>query len=65
MAPQSRAIADGFGARVALFYAGLFFVVGIHMPFFPVWLKAKGLDAEAIGLVIATPILEGLPQTTT
>jgi len=57
MAPQPRAIADGFGARVALFYAGLFFVVGIHMPFFPVWLKAKGLDAEAIGLVIATPIL--------
>ena len=57
MAPKPRAIADGFGARVALFYAGLFFVVGIHMPFFPVWLKAKGLDAEAIGFVIATPIL--------
>jgi MFS transporter, PPP family, 3-phenylpropionic acid transporter len=57
MAPQSRAIADGFGARLALFYAGLFVVAGIQMPFFPVWLKAKGLDAEAIGLVVATPIL--------
>jgi PPP family 3-phenylpropionic acid transporter len=57
MAPQSRAIADGFGARLALFYAGLFVVVGIQLPYFPVWLQAKGLDAEAIGLVVATPIL--------
>jgi len=57
MAPQSRAIVDGFGARLALFYAGLFVVVGIQLPFFPVWLKAKGLDAEAIGVVLATPIL--------
>jgi MFS transporter, PPP family, 3-phenylpropionic acid transporter len=57
MAPQSRAIADGFGARLALFYAGLFVVAGIQLPFFPVWLQAKGLDAQAIGLVVATPIL--------
>jgi MFS transporter, PPP family, 3-phenylpropionic acid transporter len=57
MAPQPRAIADGFGVRLALFYAGLFVVAGIAMPFFPVWLKAKGLDPQAIGLVIATPIL--------
>jgi MFS transporter, PPP family, 3-phenylpropionic acid transporter len=57
MASTSRAIADSFPLRLALFYAGLFVVVGIQMPFFPVWLKAKGLDAEAIGLVIATPIL--------
>jgi PPP family 3-phenylpropionic acid transporter len=57
MAPQTRAIADGFGVRLALFYAGLFVVAGIAMPFFPVWLKAKGLDPQAIGLVIATPIL--------
>src|SRR5262249_1617147 len=57
MAPQSRAIADGFGARLALFYAGLFVVFGIHLPFFPVWLKAKGVDAGAIGLVIAMALL--------
>jgi MFS transporter, PPP family, 3-phenylpropionic acid transporter len=57
MALHTRAIADGFGVRLALFYAGLFVVAGIAMPFFPVWLKAKGLDPEAIGLVVATPIL--------
>ncbi len=56
MTPNARAIADGFGARLGLFYAGLFVVVGIQMPFFPLWLNARGLDAQAIGVVIATPI---------
>ena len=56
MTPTARAIGDGFGARLGLFYAGLFVVVGIQMPFFPLWLAAKGLDAEAIGVVIAAPI---------
>src|SRR5207302_3253963 len=57
LAPQSRAMPDRFWARLALFYAGLFVVVGIQLPFFPVWLQAKGLDPEAIGLVVAAPIL--------
>jgi PPP family 3-phenylpropionic acid transporter len=56
MTPQARAIADGFGVRLALFYAGLFVGFGIQLPFFPLWLKAKGLDAEAIGLVLAAPM---------
>ena len=34
----------GFAPRVAAFYAAFFVMIGIHMPFFPVWLKAKGLD---------------------
>ncbi len=57
MTSQARAIADGFGVRLALFYAGLFVVAGIQLPFFPLWLKAKGLDAQAIGLVLATPMV--------
>ena len=58
MTAQFRAIGgDGFGVRLGLFYAGLFVVVGIQLPFFPVWLKAKGLDAAAIGLVLATPMV--------
>ena len=35
-----------------------FFVMGgIQLPFFPVWLKAKGLDPQMIGLVLAAPIV--------
>jgi PPP family 3-phenylpropionic acid transporter len=56
MTLKARAIADGFGVRLALFYAGLFVGFGIQLPFFPLWLKAKGLDAEAIGLILAAPM---------
>ena len=46
-----------FSSRLALFYATIFIAVGIHLPFFPVWLAAKGLDAGAIGLVLAAPMI--------
>ena len=47
----------GFAPRVAAFYAAFFVMIGIHMPFFPVWLKAKGLDPAGIGLVLAAPMV--------
>lgn len=50
-------VTDGFAARLALFYAGLFVVVGIQMPYFPVWLQAKGLDSGAIGIVLAVSVI--------
>lgn len=45
----------GFTIRLTALYAAFFIVAGIYMPFFPVWLKAKGLDAGTIGLVLALP----------
>src|SRR5262249_12760103 len=48
---------DGFALRLAAFYAGHFTALGIHMPFLPVWLAAKGLDADAIGLTLAAPLV--------
>ncbi len=47
----------GFAPRLAALYAALFVLSGIQLPFFPVWLKAKGLDAGMIGLVLAAPML--------
>jgi len=47
----------GFAPRLAALYAAYFVVVGIQLPFFPLWLKAKGLDAQAIGVVLAIPML--------
>src|SRR6266571_8229468 len=56
MAPIRRSnAADGFAPRLALYYAAVFAVLGIQMPFFPVWLEAKGLESGAIGLVLAVP----------
>ena len=46
-----------FSARLSALYAAFFIVSGISQPFLPVWLKAKGLDAATIGLVLAAPML--------
>ncbi|MEZ5791175.1 MAG: MFS transporter [Nitratireductor sp.] len=46
-----------FGARIALLYSALFFFVGIYLPFFPLWLSSRGLDATSISLVLAAPLV--------
>ncbi len=40
-------------ARLSGLYGGMFLVVGIMMPFWPVWLASRGLSASEIGMVIA------------
>lgn len=47
----------GFTPRLAALYAAIFTLGGIQLPFFPLWLKAKGLDAQAIGLLLALPMV--------
>jgi MFS transporter, PPP family, 3-phenylpropionic acid transporter len=44
-----------FATRLALFYGAMFGMVGTHLPFFPVWLKAVGIDASWIGIITAVP----------
>ncbi len=39
--------------RLAAFYGAVFAVVGVQVPFWPVWLEARGLSAGQIGWVIA------------
>src|SRR5437016_2723534 len=46
-----------FARRLALFYFGLFAVLGVQMPFLPLWFAAKGLDAGSVGVVLAIPLL--------
>lgn len=43
--------------RLSFLYAVLFFELGVNLPFFPLWLKAQSLDAEAIGILLAAPLL--------
>ena len=47
----------GFVTRLAALYAALFILPGIQMPFFPVWLRAKDVDAGLIGVVLAVPMV--------
>jgi PPP family 3-phenylpropionic acid transporter len=44
-----------FAVRLALFYSTSFAVIGTHLPFFPVWLKAVGIDPGWIGIINAVP----------
>ena len=57
MGVNDRHLKIGFAPRLAALYAAFFIVAGIQQPFFPVWLKAKGLDPGAIGIVLAMPML--------
>ncbi|WPZ34820.1 MFS transporter [Thalassobaculum sp. OXR-137] len=40
-------------ARLSLFYAAYFAVVGIMLPYWPAWLESRGLSPVAIGTVLA------------
>lgn len=40
--------------RLSALYGGIFFAIGIMMPFWPVWLQSRGLSATEIGLTIAS-----------
>src|SRR5215469_13484577 len=44
-----------FAAWLALVYGTGFGLVGTHLPFFPVWLRAVGVDAAWIGVITAVP----------
>jgi PPP family 3-phenylpropionic acid transporter len=46
-----------FAVGVGVFYATTLGIVGVYLPFFPVWLKAIGIDAAWIGIITALPSL--------
>jgi PPP family 3-phenylpropionic acid transporter len=41
---------------MAFFYAAVFAMIGIHVPFWPVWLAAKGLSPTDIGAIFAASL---------
>jgi PPP family 3-phenylpropionic acid transporter len=65
--PTPSAVKRRFAVGLAAFYAAAFAVSGTHLPFFPVWLKAIGVEASWIGLINALPAITRfttLPQIT-
>ena len=51
----SHAASRRFATRLALFYGAIFGLLGAYLPFFPVWLKAVGIEASWIGIITAVP----------
>jgi MFS transporter, PPP family, 3-phenylpropionic acid transporter len=53
----SRAASRQFARRLSFFYGATFGMLGSYLPFFPVWLKAVGIEASWIGIITAVPAL--------
>ncbi len=45
-----------FEARIALMFFALFAAFGVHLPYFPLWLEAKGFGASEIAVILAGPM---------
>src|SRR5690606_22861569 len=39
--------------RISLYYTAMFGMVGVYMPFMPVWLKSRGLEPAEIGILLS------------
>ena len=42
--------------RFSFYYAAIFLAVGIHLPFWPAWLKFRGLDETEISLLLSISV---------
>lgn len=42
----------GTAIRLSLFYVAFFGMIGVYMPFWPVWLVSRGLEPTEIGLLL-------------
>jgi PPP family 3-phenylpropionic acid transporter len=52
-----------YGQRVALYFAAMFVIYGVLIPFLPVWLDGRGLDANEVAIVTAIPFILRLAVT--
>ena len=55
--PGADLSSTAFAVRLALFYAAIFIVYGVQVPYLPVWLDAQGLTAREVAIVTAAPFL--------
>lgn len=52
-----RPSSHGFALRLSLYYAAFFLVIGVYLPFIPLWLDARGLSAPEIATVLGVPMI--------
>ena len=54
--PSLRLARFSFAWRLGFLYAALFLVVGCYLPYLPIWLHWRSLDADQIAVLLATPL---------
>ena len=52
----ARSARASYSLRLACFYGALFLILGVHLPYLPVWLDVRGLTAVEIAVVTAAPL---------
>ncbi len=52
-----------FELRMGLLYAAIYLPVGIHLPYFPLWLEQSGFSATEIAFLLSAPMFLRLATT--
>ncbi len=56
LSPEQLVKPRHFELRMGLIFFTLFVPLGTHLPYFPLWLQAKGFHAEQIAVILAAPM---------
>jgi PPP family 3-phenylpropionic acid transporter len=56
LSPEQLVKPRHFELRMSLLFAVIFVPQGIHLPYFPLWLEAKGFGAGEIALMLSAPM---------
>lgn len=51
--PTNGSAPPALAARLAFYYGAIFLVMGVYLPFWPVWLEGRGVGPGEIGLLLA------------
>lgn len=54
--PDTLSNPQSSSSRIATFFGALFLILGLHLPFFPIWLDWVGLTSFQIAVILATPL---------
>lgn len=54
--PEQRVKPSHFELRISLIFAAVFIPLGVNVPYFPLWLEAKGFGPEEIAVILSAPI---------
>lgn len=56
LSPEQLVKPQRFELRLSLIYAAIFVPLGVHLPYFPLWLEDNGFDAQQIAVILSAPM---------
>ncbi|MFN3547246.1 MAG: MFS transporter [Mesorhizobium sp.] len=56
LSPEQAVKPRRYELRMSLLFGAMFLPMGIHLPYFPLWLAGRGFTAGEVGLILSLPI---------